>query len=157
MTKHPNNTFIHNNKKTFLCTVNYYILVWILSINYGSMTWGKLVINPLSWSYTSNKIAATCNKIWFQRMLHSRLLARILKEAVQFWYNETFWSLRYFMSVFVPSSFEIFQTHLALWVCAAMLLYLTTTFSFSQVHHQSDQNVKCIIIMRIEAISFQIY
>ena len=23
----------------------------------------------LSWSYTSNKIAATCNKIWFQRML----------------------------------------------------------------------------------------
>ena len=35
---------------------------------------------------------------------------------------------------------------------------LETTFSFSQVHHQSDQNVKCIIIiMRIEAISFQIY
>jgi hypothetical protein len=67
------------------------------------------------------------------------------------------WSLRYFMSVSVPSSFEIFQTHLALWVCAAMLLYLTTTFSFSQVHHQIDQNVKCIIIMRIEAISFQIY
>jgi hypothetical protein len=31
-----------------------------------------------------------------------------------------------------------------------MLLYLTTTFSFSQVHHQIDQNVKCIIIMRIE-------
>ena len=30
-----------------------------------------------------------------------------------------------------------------------MLLYLTTTFSFSQVHHQIDQNVKCIIIMRI--------
>ena len=27
-----------------------------------------------------------------------------------------------------------------------------TTFSFSQVHHQIDQNVKCIIIMRIEAI-----
>jgi hypothetical protein len=43
------------------------------------------------------------------------------------------------------------------WVCAAMLLYLTTTFSFSQVHHQIDQNVKCLIIMRIEAISFQIY
>jgi hypothetical protein len=41
--------------------------------------------------------------------------------------------------------------------CAAMLLYLTTTFSFSQVNHQIDQNVKCIIIMRIEAISFQIY
>ena len=38
------------------------------------------------------------------------------------------------------------------------LLYLTTTFPFSQVHHQLDQNVKCIIIiMRIEAISFQIY
>jgi hypothetical protein len=35
-------------------------------------------------------------------------------------------------------------------------LYLTTTFSFSQVHHQFDQNVKCIIIMRIEAILFQI-
>ena len=31
------------------------------------------------------------------------------------------------------------------------------TFSFTQVHHQMDQNVKCIIIMRIEAISFQIY
>jgi hypothetical protein len=38
-----------------------------------------------------------------------------------------------------------------------MLLYLTTTFSFSQVHHQTDQNVKCIIIIGIEAISFQIY
>ena len=38
-----------------------------------------------------------------------------------------------------------------------MLLYLTMTLSFSQVHHQIDQNVKCIIIMRIEAISFQIY
>ena len=68
---------------------------------------------------------------------------------------EKLWSLRYFMSVSVPSSFEIFQTRLALWFCAAMLLYLTTTFSFSQVHHQIDQNVKCIIIMRIEAISFQ--
>jgi hypothetical protein len=62
---------------------------------------------------------------------------------------ENLWSLRYFISVSVPSSFEIFQTHLALWVCAAMLLYLTTTFSFSQEHHQIDQNVKCIIIMRI--------
>jgi hypothetical protein len=61
------------------------------------------------------------------------------------------------MSVSVPSSFEIVQTHLALRVCAAMLLYLTTTFSFSQVHHQTDQNVKCIIIIGIEAISFQIY
>ena len=38
-----------------------------------------------------------------------------------------------------------------------MLLYLTTTFSFSQVHHIIDQNVKCMIIIRIEAISFQIY
>jgi hypothetical protein len=27
------------------------------------------LINILTWSYTSNKIAATCNKIWFQRML----------------------------------------------------------------------------------------
>jgi hypothetical protein len=26
-----------------------------------------------------------------------------------------------------------------------------------QVHHQIDQNVKCIITMRIEAISFQIF
>jgi hypothetical protein len=104
-------------------------------------------------------------------LLASRLLARVLKEGVQFWYNDTstviwiklggggggggWWenvplenlrSLRYFMSVSVPSSFEIFQTDLALWVCAAMLLYLTTTFSFSQVHHQIDQNVKCIIM-----------
>ena len=103
----------------------------------------------------------------------ARLLARVLK--VQFWYNnastvgggggggrenvplENLWSLRYFISVSVPSSFEMFQTHLALWVCAAMFLYLTTTFSFSQVHHQIDQNLKCIIIMRNEAISFQIY
>jgi hypothetical protein len=52
---------------------------------------------------------------------------------------ENLWSLRFFMSVSVPTSFEIFQTHLALWVCAAMLLYLTTTFSFS--HFQTDQNV----------------
>jgi hypothetical protein len=71
-----------------------------------------------------------------------RLLARVLKEGVQFWYNDTstvrggggggggvrenvplenLWCLRYFMSVSVPSSFESFQTHLALWVCAAML------------------------------------
>jgi hypothetical protein len=33
-----------------------------------------------------------------------------------------------------------FSKHLALWVCAAMLFYLTTTFSFSQLHHQIDQN-----------------
>jgi hypothetical protein len=50
-----------------------------------------------------------------------------------------------------------FSKHLALRVCAVMLLYLTTAFSFSQVHHQIYQNVKCIIIMRNEAISFQIY
>jgi hypothetical protein len=64
-----------------------------------------------------------------------RLLARILKEGVQFWYNDTstvreggggggggrenvplenISSLRYFISVSVPSSVEIFQTHLAL-------------------------------------------
>jgi hypothetical protein len=61
----------------------------------------------------------------------SRLLARVLKEGVQFWYNGTstvkmggggsrkrssgkplkFNSLCYFMAVSVPSSFEIFQTH----------------------------------------------
>jgi hypothetical protein len=34
---------------------------------------------------------------------------------------------------------------------------LTTTFSFNQVHHQIDQNVKCIIIMRIDANSFRTY
>jgi hypothetical protein len=31
------------------------------------------------------------------------------------------------------------------WLCEFVPLYLTTTFSFSQVHHQIDQN-KCIII-----------
>jgi hypothetical protein len=97
--------------------------------------------------------------------LISRLLTRVLKEGSNFGITihlqggggvrenvplENLWNLCYFMSVSVPSSFEIFQTYLALWVCAAMLLYLTTTFSFSQVHHQIDQNVKCIIIMRIE-------
>jgi hypothetical protein len=50
--------------------------------------------------------------------------------------QENLWSLRYFMSVFVPSSLKFFQTHLALWVCAAMHLYLTTTFPFSQLHHK---------------------
>ena len=43
------------------------------------------------------------------------------------------------------------------WLCEfvpLLLLYLTTTFSFSQVHRQIDQNVKCIIIMRIEAFRF---
>jgi hypothetical protein len=60
------------------------------------------------------------------------LLARILKESVQFWYDTSsvrgggggsrkrssgnLWSLCYFISVSVPSSFENFQTHLALWV-----------------------------------------
>ena len=65
------------------------------------------------------------------------LLARVLKEGVQFWYNDTstvksgrgggggggcskkvplenLLSLRNLMSVSVLSSFEIFQTHLAL-------------------------------------------
>jgi hypothetical protein len=73
-----------------------------------------------------------------------------VKEGVQFWYNDTFtvrggwggvgenvplenlWSLRYFMSVSVPSSFEIFQTRLALWICAAMLLYLINYDIFIQ-------------------------
>jgi hypothetical protein len=69
-------------------------------------------------------------KEWLKRH-RSRLLARVLKEGVQFWYNDTstvkrgvrenvplenLWSLRYFISVSVPSSVEIFQTHLALWV-----------------------------------------
>jgi hypothetical protein len=40
--------------------------------------------------------------------------------------------MRYFMSVSVPSSFEIFQTHFALWVCAAMLLYLINYDIFIQ-------------------------
>ena len=35
-----------------------------------------------------------------------------------------------------------FSNTLGFVVCAAMLLYLTTTFSFSHVHHQIDQNVK---------------
>jgi hypothetical protein len=59
-----------------------------------------------------------------------RLLARVLKESVQFLYNETstvkgggvetfLWKtfevyVTQFTSVSVPSSFEIFQTHLAL-------------------------------------------
>ena len=30
-------------------------------------------------------------------------------------------------------------------------------YDIFMVYHQIDQNVKCIIIMRIEAISFQIY
>jgi hypothetical protein len=68
-----------------------------------------------------------------------RLLARVLKEGVQFWYNDTSTVKRgggvektflwktfkvyvKFMSVSVDSLFEIFQTHLALRVCAAMLL-----------------------------------
>ena len=42
-------------------------------------------------------------------------------------------------------------------LCRYASLLKTTTFSFSQIHHQIYQNVKCIIIMRIEAISFQIY
>ena len=99
--------------------------------------------------------------------LISRLLTRVLKEGSNFgitihlqggegfektflWKTFEIYVTSVFMSVSVPSSFEIFQTYLALWVCAVMLLYLTTTFSFSQVHHQIDQNVKCIIIMRIE-------
>jgi hypothetical protein len=51
------------------------------------------------------------------------------------------------MSVSVPSLFEIFQTHLA-WKFVILYRYA--------VHHQIDQNVKCIMIMKIEAISFQI-
>jgi hypothetical protein len=103
-----------------------------------------------------------------------RLLARVLKEAVQFWYNDTSTvksgggglrnrssgkPLKFtLLHVSICSKlvrnfsntigFVIFQTQLA---------YLTTTSSFSQVHHQIDQNVKCIIIMRIEANSFRTY
>jgi hypothetical protein len=134
-----------------------------------SMSWkDNLMVHIVSYNQERNL------GLSYEIFMGSRLLARVLKESIQFWYNETstvkgggggrenvplenLWSLRYFMSASVPSSFEIFQTHLALRVCAATLLYLTTTFSFSQVHHQIDQNVKCIIIMRIEAISFQIY
>jgi hypothetical protein len=40
----------------------------------------------------------------------------------------------------------------------SMYLFQTSLLNYnSQVHYQTDQNVKCIIIMRIEAISFQIY
>jgi hypothetical protein len=69
-----------------------------------------------------------------------RLLARVLKEGVQFWHNYRstvkrgwlgggIWRKRSsgkplkFMLLHVsifPTSFEIFQTHLALWVCATI-------------------------------------
>jgi hypothetical protein len=106
----------------------------------------------------------------------TRLLARVLNEGVQFWYNDTSTVKSrggggVVEKMFLWKTFEVyvtscqylfqarlkFQTHLALWVCAATLLYLTMTFSFSQAHHQIDQIVKCIIIMRIETILFQIY
>ena len=99
------------------------------------------------------------------------LLARILKESVQFWYDtssvrggggvrenvplETFEVyVTSYQYLFHASSFEIFQTHLALRV---LNLCRYASLPFSQVYHQIDQNVKCIIIMRIEAILFQIY
>ena len=100
----------------------------------------------------------------------SRLLARVLKEDVQIWYNDTstvkrgggggvektfLWKT---FEVYVTSCQYVFQlARSKFWLCefcAAMLLYLITTFSFSQVHHQIDQNVKCIIIMIIEACVF---
>jgi hypothetical protein len=103
-----------------------------------------------------------------------RLLARVLEEGVQFWYNDTSTvkggggggggggrgSRK--RSSGKPLKFTL--RHIS--ICSKLVrnflnalgFYLTTTFSFSQVHHQIDQNVKCIIIiMRIEAISFQIY
>jgi hypothetical protein len=39
----------------------------------------------------------------------------------------------------------------------ASLLNYDIFIQLGTVHHQIDQNVKCIIIMRIEVISFQIY
>jgi hypothetical protein len=71
----------------------------------------------------------------------NRLLARVLKEGVQFWHNNTSTVKRgglrkrssgkplEFTLLHVSICSKLFQTHLASWVCAAMLLYLTTTFS----------------------------
>jgi hypothetical protein len=111
-----------------------------------------------------------------------RLLARVLKEGVQFWYNETptvkrggggggggGWGSRRcssgkplkFMLLHVSICSKLVRNlsntlgFASLCRYASLLYY--TTFSFSQVHYQIDQNVKCIIIMRIEDISFQVY
>ena len=108
-----------------------------------------------------------------------RLLARVLKEGVQFWYNDTstvggggggggggvektfLWKT---FDVYVTSCQYLFQARSKVfkhtWLCEFVplhVVFLIMTFSFSQVRHQIDQNVKCVIRMRIEAISFQIY
>ena len=92
-------------------------------------------------------------------MVLIRLLARVLKEGVQFWYNDTSTvkgggggarkrssgkPLKFvLLHVSICSKLvRNFSNTLGFVVCAAMLLYLTTTFSFSHVHHQIDQNVK---------------
>jgi hypothetical protein len=104
----------------------------------------------------------------------SRLLARILKEGVQFWYNDTSTvkgeggggsrkrssgkplKLTLLDISFCSKLVRNFSNTLG-FVSLCRYASLLMTFSFSQVHHQIDQNVNCIIIMRIEAISFQIY
>jgi hypothetical protein len=152
----------HGGKHLFTW-VHYTNTTNIIIINVPTVSLKYVIKHQSYWQQYDSRLTVTID------ILYSlRLLARVQKEGVQFWYNDTstvkswegvreyvplenLWNLRYFMSVNVPSSFEI------LCVCATMLLHLTTTFSFSQVHHQIDQNVKCIIIMRNEAISFQIY
>jgi hypothetical protein len=86
-------------------------------------------------------------KWWGRGVVHfqpvRRLLARVLKEGVQFWHNDTSTVKRggggggsrkrspgkplkfmlFHVSMF-PTSFEIFQTHLALWVCATIASFL---------------------------------
>jgi hypothetical protein len=41
----------------------------LLLVNQNWEIFSCILLNMERWSYTSNKIAATCNKIWFQRML----------------------------------------------------------------------------------------
>ena len=99
----------------------------------------------------------------------SRLLARVLKEGVQFWYNNTSSTVKGggegFEKTFLWKTFEVhvsscqylFQarskffkhTRLCEFVPLCFNLFLTTTFSFSQVHRhcQIDQNVKCCIML----------
>ena len=104
-----------------------------------------------------------------------RLLARVLKEGVQFWYNDTS-TVRggggggsrkrssgkplMFTLLHVSICSKLvrkFSNTLGFVSLCRYVVFLIMTFSFSQVRHQIDQNVKCVIRMRIEAISFQIY
>jgi hypothetical protein len=98
---------------------NYFSELWTTWVKSGKfigwLRWNLYSDCVLSWSNTSNKIAATCNKIWFQRML-VEMSTHVASWFVMYVYKHfqlTWVEIRFFWKLqqFCCSSYSSFNTN----------------------------------------------